>query len=131
MAVIGALGIAYAVFKSATVTKTIDLLETENKALGQSVNRQSGDITVLQGRVTTLEDENKLLRGMVTGKTAIDDLAEQVNREERNRREEHAQMAASNTQMMTLLNSIMTILKDILAALRGRRPEAGTGEIGR
>jgi hypothetical protein len=118
LAVVGALGIAYAVFKSATVTKTIDLLETENKALGQSVSRQAGDITTLQERVTTLESENKVLRNVVTGKSVIDELAEKVVQEEKDRHDEHESMTF-------LLNSIMTLLKDILGTMRGSRGEIG------
>lgn len=120
LAMIGALGIAYAVFKSATVTKTIDLLETENKALGQSVSRQAGDITMLSERVTTLESENKILRNVVTGKEAVENLTLKFNEENRARRDEHS-------QMMIALNSILTLLKDVIAQFR----RSGRGEIGR
>lgn len=112
LAVIGALGIAYAVFKSATVTKTIDLLETENKVLGQSVARQSGDIATLQGRVTSLEGENTVLRNVVTGKSAIEELGERMIAEDKIRREEHA-------SMMAMLKAVATVLQEISAKLQG------------
>jgi uncharacterized protein YydD (DUF2326 family) len=113
------------VFKSATVTKTIDLLETENKALGQSVSRQAGDIAMLQNRVEGLEEENKVLKNMVTGRVEIENLTQFAKGESDLRRAEMA-------EIKLMLNSLMTLLKDLLGQLRGTgRGEIGRGEIGR
>lgn len=85
----GLLGISYAVFKSATVTKTIELLETENTALSKSLDRQRSDLGVLQDRVGQLEQANRVLQNVVTGRTEIEALTKFANDEARIRREEH------------------------------------------
>jgi hypothetical protein len=126
LALSGALGIAYAIFRSATVTKTMELYKLENEALGKSVSRLQADQAVQSERITVLENENRVLRDVVTGKTAIEHLTGEVLRTEAQRREEHA-------AMMVLLRDLLGQIKDMWAQLgtraRGRKP--GTGEIGR
>lgn len=89
LSVAGTLGVAYAVFRSATVTKTIELLETENTALSKSVTRQQADLTLLQDRVGQLEQANAVLKNIVTGRTEIEALTAYAKDEARVRREEH------------------------------------------
>lgn len=126
LAAIGALGIAYAVFRSATVTKTMELYKLENEALGKSVARLQADQLIQAERITTLENENKVLKDVVTGKSAVDELQAYAEAESRMRRE--AEQTA-----ITLLRDILAQLKDMWGQLQmrpgGRVP--GTGEIGR
>lgn len=89
LSVAGMLGVSYAVFKSATVTKTIELLETENTALSKSLDRQRSDLTVLQDRVGQLEQANRVLQNVVTGRAEIEALTKFAETEAKLRREEH------------------------------------------
>lgn len=132
LALAGALGVAYAVFTSARVSKTIELYEIENKALGQSVARQTSDISVLQDRVGTLEAENKMLKNMVTGRTAIEELTQKLVDEQMDRRREHAHMDERFSAFETLMRDVLGQLKDLWTQLR-MRPGGlpGSGEIGR
>jgi hypothetical protein len=107
----GTLGVAFAVFKSATVTKTIELLETENTALSKSVTRQQADLTLLQDRVGQLEQANNVLKNIVTGRSEIEALSAHVKAEEQSRREEHQTM--------------LVLLKDLIAQFRNARGEIG------
>lgn len=74
LALTGTLGIAYAVFRSATVQKTLDLYETENAALGKAVARQQADLLTVTARLEQIERENEVLRNIVTGKAQLDEI---------------------------------------------------------
>lgn len=124
LAIIGALGVAYAVFRSATVTKTLELYKLENEALGKSVARLQADQLLQSERITTLENENHVLKDVVTGKAAIEHLSEEVLKAEKMRSEEHA-------AMMILLRDLLAQLKGMWGLLgRGSR-DPGSGEIGK
>lgn len=90
LAVAGALGVAYAVFRSATVTKTLDLYKEENEALGKALARQQADLLALSERLRGIEEENRVLRNVVTGKEHFDAL----EREAGKRAAEHASIMA-------------------------------------
>lgn len=107
LALSGGLGVSYAVFKSATVTKTIELLKLENDALGKSVARLQSDQVTQSDQITKLDEQNRALRDVVTGRAAIEELARQIRHEEDARHQEHGVQE--------------TLLKDILAQLKGGR----------
>lgn len=89
LSVAGLLGVAFAVFRSATVTKTIELLEAENTVLTKSLERQRADLTLLQDRVGQLEQANNVLKNVVTGRAEIEVLTGFAKAEAQLRREEH------------------------------------------
>jgi hypothetical protein len=124
LALFGALGVSYAVFRGATVTKTLELYKIENEALGKSVARLREEQDVLGRQVKDLEAQNRVLENVVTGKAAIEHLTTEMMAAEGARREEHA-------TMMVVLRDLLGQLKDIWDMLGrpGRSP--GTGEIGR
>lgn len=74
LGITGVLGVAYAVFRSATVQKTLDLYETENAALGKAVARQQVDLVAVTSRLEQIERENEVLRNVVTGKAQLDEI---------------------------------------------------------
>lgn len=67
VAVAGALGVAYAVFRSATTTKTLELYKGENEVQGKAIARQALMLTEQEARITTVERENEVLRNLVIG----------------------------------------------------------------
>lgn len=67
MAVAGALGIAYAVFRSTTVTKTLELYQGENEVQGKAIARQAVLLVEQDARIVALEKENEVLRNLVIG----------------------------------------------------------------
>lgn len=81
LGLIGTLGIAYAVFRSATVQKTLDLYKGENEALGKAVARQQADIVTLTTKVEELEKANAVLRDTVSGTAAVETLKRQMAEE--------------------------------------------------
>ena len=110
----GALGVAYAVFKSATVTKTIELLETENKALSNSVTRQASDLTLLQDRVSQLEQANNVLKNIVSGRAEIEGLTRFAKDEATLRRDEHAQVMGAVGEIKDLIQEIWRAIPRLL-----------------
>lgn len=103
----------------------MDLYKLENEALGKSVARLSSDQEALAKQVASLENENRVLKDVVTGKTAIESLAETVRRVEEARQQEHE-------TMLTLIRDILSQLKDMWRQSRSRPGgDPGAGEIGR
>jgi predicted RNase H-like nuclease (RuvC/YqgF family) len=117
LSIAGMLGVAYAVFKSATVTKTIELLEAENKALQSSVNRQKDDLESLIDRVKNLEYDNKRLQNLVTGREAIEELSKWAKTEAVVRRDEHNTMLASMHALAISLSEVKDLLQELWRAI--------------
>lgn len=118
VAVAGALGIAYAVFKSATVSKTILLLESENTVLSNAVARQTADLAAMKQRMEELEAQNRALSNVVTGRTEIQQLTDHVTKEEAARRAEHK-------SMMDLLDEIKDLTQELwrgVSRIAGGKP---------
>lgn len=102
----GALGVAYAIFKGATVAKTIELLETENNILSKSVTRQQSDLALLQDRVSQLEQANSVLKNVVTGRAEIEALTKFAQDEAKLRRQEHGQIMVAAGEIKDLLQEL-------------------------
>lgn len=114
LSVAGTLGVAYAVFRSATVTKTIELLETENTALSKSVTRQQADLTLLQDRVGQLEQANTVLKNIVTGRAEIEALTNYAKEEARLRREEHRILVELSHEIRDLVQEMWRAIPRLL-----------------
>lgn len=110
LTVMGLMGVAFAVFKSSGVQKTIDILESENAALTASVARQRTDFAMLQERVLTIEGENKVLRNIATGKQAVDELTTWAKSSKEQDRAEHL-------EMIKILSTCMGSLTDLKEAV--------------
>lgn len=89
LALAGALGIAYAVFRSATVTKTLDLYRSENEALGKALARQQADLVALTVKAEELERANEVLQRTVSGTAAVETLKTELARYQDERATEH------------------------------------------
>ena len=68
----GALGIAYAIFRSTTVTKTVELYKGENEVQGKAIARQATALIDQEARIGALERENAVLRNLVVGHEQLD-----------------------------------------------------------
>lgn len=67
IAIAGTLGVAYAVFRTATTTKTLELYKGENEVQGKAIARQSLTLVDQDARIAALERENDVLRNLVIG----------------------------------------------------------------
>lgn len=67
LAVAGALGVFYAVFRSTTITKTVELYKGENEIQGKAIARQAMQLAEQEARIVVLERENEILRNLVVG----------------------------------------------------------------
>lgn len=72
LAVAGALGVSYAVFRSTTVTKTVELYKGENEVQGKAIARQALQLVEQDARIAALERENEVLRNLVVGHDQLD-----------------------------------------------------------
>jgi hypothetical protein len=88
----GLLGVAYAVFTSAKVQKTVELYKLENEAQGKRIGTLEGDKTTLGERVAALERENLTLKDLATGKTFMEVLSKEITEAEAQRLLEHRAM---------------------------------------
>lgn len=92
LGLMGVLGIAYAVFRSATVQKTLDLYRSENEALGKALARQQADLLTLTAKSEELERANMVLQRTVSGKEAVEELGRRLSDHQEKRAVEHRQM---------------------------------------
>lgn len=112
----GVLGIAYAVFRSATVQKTLDLYRGENEALGKAVARHQADLQALQAKAQQLEQANRVLQETVSGRAAVEELAARLAEFQRDRMTEHHDMMGIlrevRDQMGELWRGVVRMLGD-------------------
>lgn len=92
LGMMGFLGVAYAVFTSAKVQKTVELYKLENEAQGKRIGTLEGDKTTLGERVAALERENLTLKDLATGKTFMEVLSKEITEAEAQRLAEHRAM---------------------------------------
>lgn len=111
LAIAGAMGIAYSVFRTSAKTNTVTLYERENDILEKQNARLEAETVRLEQRLQQALAEAISLREAVTQRAEVARLAEVVTREEAARREEH--------KVMEMLQ------KDLLAQLRRQRGEIG------
>ena len=104
--VIGLLGVAYAVFTSARVQKTVELYKLENEAQGKRIGTLEGEKTTQGERIAALERENTTLRDLATGKTFLEVLSKEIQQAEGERLAEHKLMIASLNDLKESLNEM-------------------------
>ena len=99
LTVAGALGVAYAVFRTSSVGRTIEIYQQENAILGQRATRleeevkeQRAEASKEREKRAALEAALEALRQTISGEAAVGRLGEVIGREEAARREEHRQM---------------------------------------
>jgi len=109
--VAGALGVAWAGFRSTADTRRRDLDRDYIAALERTNQADEKELARLRSRVDALTTANLVLLDTVSGTEAVKRLAESISAEENHRREEHMVQ--------------MTILKDILAQLKDQRGAIG------
>lgn len=81
LGVIAGLGVAYAVFTSARVSKTIELYKLENEAQGKRIKTLEEEDRAKAERLAAVERENLLLRDLATGRTATEELGRLIHQE--------------------------------------------------
>lgn len=91
-ALAGTLGIAYAVFTSAKVQKTVDLYKLENEAQGKRIKTLEDERTLDRERLAAVEKENLVLRDLATGRSVMTEMANDYREAEKLRKAEHAKM---------------------------------------
>ncbi len=106
LGLVGTLGIAYAVFRSATVQKTLDLYRSENEALGKAVARHAAELLALQAKAEQLETANRVLQETVSGREAIERLATRLAEYEADRATEHKAMTEELDRMRQEMQQI-------------------------
>lgn len=105
-AVAGTLGIAYAVFTSAKVQKTVDLYKLENEAQGRRIATLEEERTRTTERLAAVEKENLVLRDLATGRSVMEALAKDYREAEAVRKTEH-------DTMMRLLSDIQEAIQEM------------------
>lgn len=114
----GALGIAWAVFRSASVEK---LREIDKQLLGSQdmlIHQQEAEIARIKAERDKYENYAAMARADLTQKAAVDHLLEIVVAEEKRRADEHEHQVEIQ-EIHTML------LKDIIAQLKGARGQLG------
>lgn len=111
IAVASVLGVAWAIARTSAKTQTDTLYEKENTILGKALARAETEVGRLQAKTDTLQNTVTVLEGTVSGSEAVKKLAAEIAAEEGKRREEHQTM--------------MVLLKDIIAELRQSRGAIG------
>ena len=106
LALAGALGVFYAIFRSATVQKTLDLYRDENEALGKAVARLQADYITIAAKNEELLRANQVLQETVSGREAVQALGHQLGEHQIELREEHV-------AMMRLLNEMREQLAEL------------------
>lgn len=84
-----AIGISYAVSKSAATTKAIDIYRETNAALEQRLTLAKTDLEEAQRRILKLEETVNVLKDTVTGAAIVKELGLDIAREESERKKEH------------------------------------------
>lgn len=111
LGVAGALGAAWAVFRSAADNRRKELDRDYIEALERTVNTAQSENKRLEAKLDSIQTANLVLQETVSGAAAVRTLAENIAVEEAQRREEHMVH--------------MTLLKDILAQLKDQRGAIG------
>lgn len=113
LAVAGALGVAYAVFRSTTVTKTLELYKTENEVQGKAIARQAVLLVEQEARITMLEKENEVLRNLVIGHEQLEMLVKDT-----------VARSIQHQEQLDTLNEIKDLLGEMWrATIRALAPE--------
>lgn len=109
----GLLGVAYAVFTSAKVQKTVELYKLENEAQGKRIDTLEKEKVTWAERLAVLERENGILEDLATGKTFIGELSREIHEAESQRMAEHKAMTA----VLEKTNGALEEIKDTLAEM--------------
>lgn len=111
LGVAATLGGVYAVFRTSARSNTVDLYEKELDLRTEINARLESEKQRLQSANDRLTEENAGLRGMVTQRANVEELAKMIEHEQRARREAE--------------EAIQMLLKDVVAQLKNRRGEIG------
>lgn len=117
IAIAGALGVAYAVFRSSSEQKLRDLDKRIIENQQALLNQTEAELVRERARAQSAESNAITYRDALTQKAAVDHLLEVLVREEQARHAEHAQHSRDAEMQIKLL-------KEIQAELRARRDSA-------
>jgi len=106
LGIIGLLGVAYAVFTSARVTKTLELYKAENEAQGKRIASLEAEDARKTERLAAVERENVVLRDLATGRSVMEALANDIRAAETLRRTEHESMMSVLSDMKDMINEM-------------------------
>lgn len=113
LALAGALGVAWAVFRSTSEQK---LREIDRQLLNSQemlIRQHEAELARLQTDMAKAENFVSIARADLTQKAAVDHLLELVVREERHRADEHEQQLDQTRAHTALLKEIILILKQL------------------
>lgn len=92
---VGLLGVAYAVFTSAKVQKTVELYKLENEAQGKRIGTLEAEKVTQGERLAAVERENITLKDLATGKSFLEGLSREMQAAENQRMIEHQAMISA------------------------------------
>jgi hypothetical protein len=104
--VIGMLGVAYAVFTSAKIQKTVELYKLENEAQGKRIGTLEIEKVTQGERLAALERENATLRDLATGKSFMEVFSKEMSESESQRMREHQLMTATLEEIKDTLSEM-------------------------
>lgn len=95
LGMVGLLGVAYAVFTSAKVQKTVELYKLENEAQGKRIGTLEAEKVTQGERLAAVERENITLKDLATGKSFLEGLSREMQAAENQRMIEHQAMISA------------------------------------
>jgi hypothetical protein len=113
VALASALGVAWAIFRSASVTKLREIDRQLIQSQEMLIAQQETDISRMKVDVAEAKNFVAVARADLTQKAAVDHLLELVIREERRRADEHEKQSDSLRMHAALLKDIVAILKQL------------------
>lgn len=123
---LSAAGSAVAFYRANLATATIAALRGDRDDLQARTDRQAEEIAEQaaamvkqEARITALERENKMLRGLATGADAIDKLAIAMTQDRAHCRQEHHDLLAMLETCQTISEKRHGEVVALVAALRG------------
>lgn len=106
LGMVGLLGVAYAVFTSAKVQKTVELYKLENEAQGKRIGTLEAEKVTQGERLAAVERENLTLKDLATGKTFLEGLSHEMQDAENQRMVEHQAMTAALAEIKDSLGEL-------------------------
>lgn len=111
LSIAATIGLSWAVARSAALSRTSELLESENRILGQANIRLTTELAREQAKYDAERVKNSVLEETVSGRAALERVQSELNQQDRADRAEHA--------------AHEMLLKDILQELRRQRGAIG------
>lgn len=113
LALAGALGVAWAVFRSTSEQKLREIDKQLLSSQEMLIRQHEAELARLQTDMAKAENFVSIARADLTQKAAVDHLLELVVREERRRADEHEQQRDETRAHTALLKEIILILKQL------------------